>query len=589
MIEKSRTTARSVVLLIGVLYPSVIASAQSSLSEHRSTIRSISDDNSRHVLIDRDDDIYQAYVDVALTNSGKLVCVWRETAAHAAGTWSRLVMKNSSDLGKTWSQRMILDDGAKIDWLLSNVVRLKDGRFVINAVTTTGDGYLFWSEDDGERWSGPQPTGTKGIGPRRIVELHNGTLLQPLHRELPRINHWRNRARTIVYQSTDGGATWNLLSVVADSDVLALCEAPMVQLPDGTVVCYYRETSILHHPTYKNFSYDNGKSWTKPEPTGVVAFQPNTTLLKDGRVLLTYLNVGGNCAAYAWCGDGYDSTGAQASACWRNDGCATLTPEGLRIKTTGDPKSRPPYFLFPPAESDKSTIVFEARLKCLENATGDACIINIIEAGELRFYPDRVDLVHEPLPQKSKPIPKWGKNIKVVESFDVDATEFHTYRIVRTPDRILTVSVDDVQRLKTDKLMKTRPVRFGAGGHDYNCFGTSPHIPGQASVRHAVVPQKTKGESCWQSVSLRVTNPTLSEYEYNWQASSGQYPNQYERDNLLEIAYDPKGDVGEPHSVELPDGRIYCVYHTAAKSEKGRVESRNPYIMGCYIHLSDLN
>ena len=172
-----------------MFYPRVIASAQSSLSEHRSTIRSISDDNSRHVLIDRDDDIYQAYVNVALTNSGKLVCVWRETAVHAAGTWSRLVMRNNSDLGKTWSQRMILDDGDKINWLLSNLVHLKDGRLVINAVTIEGDGYLFWNEDDRERWSGPQPTGTKVIGPRRSVELHNGTLLQPLHQQLPKINH----------------------------------------------------------------------------------------------------------------------------------------------------------------------------------------------------------------------------------------------------------------------------------------------------------------------------------------------------------------------------------------------------------------
>ena len=92
-------------------------------------------------------------------------------------------------------------------------------------------------------------------------------------------------------------------------------------------------------------------------------------------------------------------------------------------------------------------------------------------------------------------MPKWGNNIKVVESFEVDATEFHTCRIVRTPDRILTMSVDDVLRLKTDKRRKAQPVRFGATGHNYYCFGTSLHIPGQASVRHAVVPQKTKGES----------------------------------------------------------------------------------------------
>ena len=370
--------------------------------------------------------------------------------------------------------------------------------------------------------------------------------------------------------------------------MLALCEAPLVQLHDGTVVSYYRENSCLHHPTYKNYSYDNGNTWTEPEVTGLYAFQPNASVLKDGRVLFTYCNVGGNCGAYAWCGDGYDATGVQASARWRNDGCVSLEPEGLRIRTTGDPKSRPPFFLLLPAETDESTIVFEARLKCMENATGDACIINIIEAGELRFYPDRVDLVHDPTPKKPGPEFCWGEKIEVVESFPVDATEFHTYRMVRTPDRILTVSVDNMPKLETKKLMETRPVPYGAGMHDLNCFGTSPHIPGQIHLRSPVVPQKTRGESYWQYVKLRVTNPTLSEYHYSWHASSGRYPNQYEGDNILEIAYDPMADPGEPHTIELPDGRIYCVYHTAAESEKGEDGFSNPYIMGCHINLGDL-
>ena len=156
-------------------------------------------------------------------------------------------------------------------------------------------------------------------------------------------------------------------------------------------------------------------------------------------MLFTYCNVGGNCGAYAWCGDGYDATGVQASARWRSDGCVTLEPDGLRIKTTGDPESRPPFFLLLPAETDKSTIIFEARLKCIENETGDACIINIIEAGELRFYPDRVDLVHDLIPKKPGRDFCWGRDIRVAESFKMDATELHTYRIVRTPDRTLTV------------------------------------------------------------------------------------------------------------------------------------------------------
>jgi len=496
-------------------------------------------------------------------------------------------MKRSSDMGQTWSDREILADGSRIDWLLSNILRLRDGRLVINACSTDGQGYLFWSTDDSETWSEPKAIDVSGIGPRRLLELFDGSLLQSVERMLPRKNHWRDAIGTVIYRSTDGGTTWSFLSVAAESEVLSLCEAPIVQLRDGTIVCYYRENSCLHHPTFKNFSYDNGKTWTEPEATGLYAFQPNASVLKDGRVLFTYCNVGGNSAVYGWCGDGYDSTGPQATARWRDDGCVTLTSDGLRIKTIGDPGDRPPFFLLMPAETDESTIIFEAGLKCIENATGDACIINIIEAGEFRIYPDRVDLVHELIPLDGKSY-DWGKEIKVIESFEIDATAFHTYRIVRALDRTLTVTVDNVERIKTNNLMRTRSVPFGAAMHDFNCFGTSPHIPGQTHLRAPVVPQQTRGESYWKYVKLRVTNPTLPEYQYEWHAKSGQYPNQYERDKILEIAYDPNGDPGEPHTIEFPDGTIYCVYHTAAEAERGEGVFRNPYIMGCTIHPSDL-
>ena len=135
---------------------------------------------------------------------------------------------------------------------------------------------------------------------------------------------------------------------------------------------------------------------------------------------------------------------------------------------------------------------------------------------------------------------------------------------------------------------------MGPWGHDYNSFGCSSRARGQKSVRHARVPRKTRGESYWHYVKLRVINPTLPEYRYTWHAASGEYPNQYERDNILEIAQDPNGDSGEPAVIELPNGQIYCVYHTAAEAQKdiprpGTDETwRNPYIMGCYIHRGDL-
>ena len=85
----------------------------------------------RHVTIDRDEDVYQAYADVALSDDGRLICVWREAAGHASGDWARLVFRESLDLGRTWGERQILADESICQWAMPRINKLADGRLWI--------------------------------------------------------------------------------------------------------------------------------------------------------------------------------------------------------------------------------------------------------------------------------------------------------------------------------------------------------------------------------------------------------------------------------------------------------------------------
>ena len=56
----------------------------------------------RHVTIARNDSIYEAFPDICLLPSGKLLCLYREADVHVA-SMSRVVLAESDDRGRTWT------------------------------------------------------------------------------------------------------------------------------------------------------------------------------------------------------------------------------------------------------------------------------------------------------------------------------------------------------------------------------------------------------------------------------------------------------------------------------------------------------
>ena len=77
----------------------------------------------------------------------------------------------------------------------------------------------------------------------------------------------------------------------------------------------------------------------------------------------------------------------------------------------------------------------EARLRCIENTTRYACTINVVDAGEILFFPDRVEIADQPN-----------------KAFSLDAKKYHTYHIIRD-EKSLIVKVKGKERIRTEKLI----------------------------------------------------------------------------------------------------------------------------------------
>lgn len=259
--------------------------------------------------VSRDDSIYQAWPDLALTRTGRLVCVFTECTHHGDRTHSRIVLTTSDDRGRTWTPKRPLTTPLHKPtpelphWNCARVTALDDGRLVVvvdqvggaregNSPTSIQSNWLFFSHDDGLTWDGPHATPAVGIVPDKILVLRHGPRagrwLLSAHRYHLLENaaeRWMQR----LWHSDDQGRTWHGPVTIAESDTLKLCEGNILEIPSGELVCFLRENASMGLDAFKTISRDQGATW---EP--VHAFpspglhRPVAGLLQSGKVLITH-------------------------------------------------------------------------------------------------------------------------------------------------------------------------------------------------------------------------------------------------------------------------------------------------------------
>ncbi len=258
--------------------------------------------------VSRDDSIYEAFPDVALTPGGKLICVFAECTHHADRSYTRIVRTDSEDRGRRWSPKRPLSeplrfaDGDRRFWNCPRISTLSGSELAVvvdRVAKAEGDhssaprreNLLWFSDDEGESWRGPYETPVEGIVPDRLIELkrgpHAGRWLLTAHRRLSGVSPPVSQQR--LWYSDDRGGSWSGPITIAESSELWLCEGSIVELPGGELVCVMRENSGLGLDAFKAISRDGGRTWSEPIALPIPAcHRPVCGLLDSGAVLITH-------------------------------------------------------------------------------------------------------------------------------------------------------------------------------------------------------------------------------------------------------------------------------------------------------------
>jgi hypothetical protein len=256
----------------------------------------------------RNDDVYEAFPDVVLTESGKLVCTFAECTHHRDRSYTRIMLTDSTDRGRTWSpKRPLTEPTHDVPFYnCSRLTRLRDGRLVAVVDKLLAHEHhgreddcrnvLFFSEDEGVTWSEEIEIPARGIVPDKLLELDTGRWIYSCH--------FNDRAHGYLVQrlwySDDQGASWSGPVIVAKEEGLNLCEVSILPVGD-VLVAFLRENSFQGWDCMKTISTDGGQTWGPVTHFPLPAcHRPVAGMLNDGRILITHRYMQGGKGWGGW-------------------------------------------------------------------------------------------------------------------------------------------------------------------------------------------------------------------------------------------------------------------------------------------------
>lgn len=210
---------------------------------------------------------------------GNIVLAYREGANHAPSKGVIKVARYTQG-GAVVQAPTTVSSEATYDARDSGLTVLADGRIALTyfiwdqltEVPLLDACRVMFSSDNGATWSAPvvidSAFTTWSAAAGAIVQLANGHLLLPTYG----VSAGQSFQHAHVSRSTDGGATWAPLGVIANGDTQGSrhYQEPNIILTDrGDLLALIRSDTALAH--YKSRSSDGGATWTAP----VLAFPGN--------------------------------------------------------------------------------------------------------------------------------------------------------------------------------------------------------------------------------------------------------------------------------------------------------------------------
>lgn len=235
-----------------------------------------------------------------------------------------IVLKRSSDEGKTWGPLQIVQDedaDPKAKVWIGNPTPIVDhadpkhrGRIWLVFTRSNEKMFVSSSDDDGKTWSKRRDISATAMkpewdwaaaGPVHGIQLergaHAGRLIAPCDHQVKAEKSWGSH---IVY-SDDHGATWKLgaADTHAADDPLHPNECVAVELADGRVYVNARE-HLGSDPATRTIAYssDGGESFDAR-----FAPEPNITspVVQNSLIRLTLADSGGEQNTLVYCGPGH--------------------------------------------------------------------------------------------------------------------------------------------------------------------------------------------------------------------------------------------------------------------------------------------
>jgi len=281
---------------------------------------------------------YNAWPTVCRDENGKLYAAWSGERVQHVCPFGKNLMSVSEDGGESWTCPMIIND-TWMDDRDVGICSMGDGKLVMasfhnrksvyldqlrriaagteeysKAMTLAyvdeynrmpdGDFYNYGSFtrvslDGGKTWE--KANDAPISSPHGPICTKDGRLLW-LGRSTKEFRANLGDDDIMLYESLDMGKTWNYISTIDKpediefrgygKDKVLFCEPDILEMQDGTLLGSIRvqgmETSDNFFVMYNAFSYDGGKTWTKPENMGICGSPPHMLQLKDGRIVCTY-------------------------------------------------------------------------------------------------------------------------------------------------------------------------------------------------------------------------------------------------------------------------------------------------------------
>lgn len=257
----------------------------------------LSDQRFRQVVIDREANQYLGHpTTVLLEDNQTMICVYPK--GHGKGG---IVMKRSTDGGRTWSERLPTPDSWATSKEVPTLHRVVDAQGTKRLIMWSGlfPARLAVSEDDGATWSELRKVGDWGgiVVMGSVIELRTGkghymALFHDDGRFIGEKNPNHGHRKFFVYKSNsgDGGLTWSYPEAIATHPAAHLCEPGAVRSPDGNTVAVLLRENSRKLNSFLITTNDEGRTWSEPvELPGALTGDRHTGRYgPDGRLFISF-------------------------------------------------------------------------------------------------------------------------------------------------------------------------------------------------------------------------------------------------------------------------------------------------------------